>query len=183
MKATELLKEQHKEVADLFKQIEEASTEEKQLGLFEELATKLVAHDAMERQLLYPRCVDKLGMNDVLAESMVEHGIIEFGLYGAIGAVGGDEFEPRCKVLKELVEHHVEEEEDQLFSLMKDGFSAEELEELGTQLEAKFQEALKKDVNRALSDNLTAVLAGTMNPTPKNGAKKAPAKTQQTRSR
>ncbi len=172
MEATKLLKKQHEEVANLFKLIEGAGTEQEQERRFLELAITLVAHDAMEREMLYPRCVEKLGMTDILAESMVEHGVIEFGLYGALGAMGEDEFEARCTVLKELIEHHVEEEEDQLFKLMKDGFQPAELEELGTQLEAKFNEALKKDVHRALADNLSAVLAGALNPPAKPAARK-----------
>ncbi len=182
MKATDLLKQQHEEVAALFEKIEQATSEEKQLTFFEEVARKLVAHDGMERQLLYPRCVQKLGMNEVLAESMVEHGIIEFGLYGAVGAVGEDEFEARCTVLKELVEHHVDEEEKELFKMMKAGFTDEELEQLGAELEAKFNEALAKDFNRSLTENLTAVLSGTLNPTPKQPTTK-PAPRAQTRSR
>jgi hypothetical protein len=115
MKATELLEQQHEDVKDLFKRLEEGDGEAGQKKLFEELAASLVAHDAIERQIFYPACEDAMGMTDLLGEALVEHGVIEFLLYEADQAQGKKDFKFKCTVLEETVEHHVKEEEDDFF--------------------------------------------------------------------
>ena len=55
MKATDVLKEQHHEVEDLFKKLQKADIQEKR-HVFDEIAQNLVAHDAIERQIFYPAC-------------------------------------------------------------------------------------------------------------------------------
>src|SRR5688572_33319756 len=115
MKATELLKQQHDEVSRLFKAIEKTEDAAEKKSYFLELASNLVAHDGIEREIFYPACEEAMGLNDLLGEALVEHGIIEFGLYQATEAMDEDDFDFKCKVLGELVEHHVEEEEKEFF--------------------------------------------------------------------
>ena len=115
MKATELLTQQHREVARLFKAIEASEDEAEKKQLFLEVASNLVAHDGIERDTFYPACEEALGMNDLLGEALVEHGVIEFGVYQANQALGQEDFDFKVKVLSELVEHHVEEEEKEFF--------------------------------------------------------------------
>ncbi|HEY8946363.1 MAG TPA: hemerythrin domain-containing protein, partial [Polyangiaceae bacterium] len=110
MKATDLLKKQHREVRDLFKRIEKVSRNDVKRDLFEELAANLVGHDAIEREIFYPACEEELGMTDLLGEALAEHGVVEFCLYLADQAPEED-FEYKCTVLKEVLEHHIEEEE------------------------------------------------------------------------
>lgn len=172
MKATALLREQHAEVAELFEQVESAETEEEEVAIFERLAAKLTAHDAMERQVLYPQCMKKMGMNELLGEALVEHGVIEFSLYQAVDALGGEDFTYKCNVLRELVEHHVREEEGELFQLINGAFDEEDQVSLAKQMEVIYEQALKQDYRRALMQNLVQVLQGALNPQPKNGAKK-----------
>lgn len=172
MKATALLRQQHAEMADLFERVENAATEEEEVALFERLAGQLVAHDAMERQVLYPKCIDKMGMNEEIGESLVEHGLIEFGLYQAVDALGGEDFTYKCNVLYDLVMHHVEEEEDELFRLLDVAFDEDQMLVLGAELEEKYKEALAEDFRPALMKNLVGVLQGALNPAPHNGAKK-----------
>ena len=83
MKATELLTQQHAEVSRLFKASESAKSAADKKTLFLELASKLCAHDAIERQIFYPACEEVMGLSDELGEALVEHGVIELGLYQA----------------------------------------------------------------------------------------------------
>src|SRR5690349_2072775 len=84
MKATELLMKQHRLVEDLFEQFEEAGDATEKRELFAKLAQNLVAHDAIEREIFYPACEKELGSEDeVLGESLVEHGLVEFCLFRA----------------------------------------------------------------------------------------------------
>src|SRR5690606_22240641 len=92
MKATDLLKHQHREIRDLFERLERAKDDESKSELFEELATNLVAHDAIERRVFYPACEERMGMSDLRGEALVEHGLVEFSLYLADQARGEEDF-------------------------------------------------------------------------------------------
>jgi hemerythrin-like domain-containing protein len=181
MKATDLLKQQHEEVKELFEKIESASRTATKRQLFAELAANLVAHDGIERELFYPACEEEMGMTDLLGEALVEHGLVEFSLYQADQAQGEDDFEYKVKVLKEALEHHIEEEESELFPKVNRAFEKEALETLGTELEEKFEELKQGDYRTPLHSNLKQVLQGALKPSPK--AKSAPARASKARSK
>jgi len=167
MKATDLLKQQHDEVKGLFEKIETASRTATKRQLFAELAANLVAHDGIERQLFYPACEEKMGMNDLLGEALVEHGLVEFSLFQADQAQGEDDFEYKLTVLKEALEHHIEEEEKEFFPKVNRAFDKETLETLGTELEEMFDELKQGDYRAPLRSNLKQVLQGVLKPSPK----------------
>jgi hypothetical protein len=187
MKATALLREQHAEITRLFDRVEDTTTEEDEVAVFERLAAMLTAHDAMERHVLYPRCIERMGMNEQLGESLVEHGLIEFGLYQALDALGSEDFTYKCNVLSDLVLHHVKEEEDEFFLMIDDAFDEDEQLALGEELERHYEAAMAEDFRRALMQNLVGVLKGALNPPPPNGSKKprkaTPAKSERARHR
>lgn len=164
MKATDLLKQQHRHVEKLFKALESATSSAKKRKVFEELASRLVAHDAIEREIFYPACEEAMGMGDELGEALVEHGVIEFSLYEADQAIGKADFDFKCTVLKEMVEHHVEEEEKQFFPMVEKALGVEQLEELALQMEERFEEARDDDFRGPLHSNLKQVLAGAIKP-------------------
>jgi hemerythrin superfamily protein len=164
MKATELLEQQHREVEKLFKAFEREENEARQAEIFEELASTLVAHDAIERELFYPACEQSMGMSDLLGESLVEHGVIEFSLYETDQAQGRSDFEFKCTVLKEMVEHHVDEEEKDLFPKVEKAFGDDQLELLGKRMEERFEQAREEEFRLTLHENLRQVLAGTLKP-------------------
>jgi hemerythrin superfamily protein len=161
MKATQLLKSQHDEVKSLFPKIQ--STLEKggdATRLFEELAQKLVAHDAIEREIFYPACEEIEDAEDLLGEALVEHGLVEFSLYQADVALGEEHFTHKCTVLKEVLEHHIEEEEKELFPKVESKLDGASLEQLAEQMSARFQEVQKSDFRGPLLENLQQVLSG-----------------------
>ena len=164
MKATDLLEKQHEEVKNLFKRLEKGDGGGERKQLFEELAAKLVAHDAIERQIFYPACEKAVGMTDELGEALVEHGVVEFMLYEADEAQGKPEFEFKCTVLRELLEHHIEEEEDEFFPKVEKALGDERLEALGAEMEQSFEDALEEDFRAPLHKNLKQVLAGAIKP-------------------
>jgi hemerythrin superfamily protein len=175
MKATELLKQQHRDVTKLFKAFEAEKSDAKQREIFEEVAAMLVAHDAIEREIFYPACERAMGMDDELGEALVEHGVIEFCLYEADEAQAKSSFTYKVKVLSEMVEHHVKEEEKEFFPKVEDAIEEDKLEELGMKMEERFDEARADDFRAPLHENLRQVLAGTIKPKPKkmpNGARR-----------
>jgi hemerythrin-like domain-containing protein len=166
MKATELLIKQHHVVSRLFKAIEAADSDAEKTALFRDLASNLAAHDGIEREIFYPACEAAMGLNDELGEALVEHGVIEFCLYQANEAIGKPDFAFKCKVLKELVEHHVEEEEDEFFPKTEKALGADLLETLGEEMEDAFDEARQDDFQAPLYENLRQVFAGVLQPVP-----------------
>ena len=165
MKATELLKTQHEEVRGLFKRIEATEDFSQKAKLFEELATKLVGHDAIEREIFYPACEEAMGMSDQLGEALVEHGLVEFSLFQSAQAIQAkgeaqEEFDYKCTVLKEVLEHHIEEEEEEFFPQVEKAMDEQKLEDLAEEMEELFEDHTQKDFRPALYANLRQVLAG-----------------------
>jgi hemerythrin-like domain-containing protein len=138
MKATDLLQQQHRTVEALFAKIEAGESE-----ALKDLASALAAHMAIEHEFFYPEAqeVDE----DAILEAFEEHAIAETALKRALATDPEDEsFDARITVLKELISHHVEEEEGELFPQVEAEMESEDLEALGRQMEARFDEVLNK---------------------------------------
>lgn len=165
MKATDLLEEQHREVRALFKRLEEESSATEQRKLFDDIARNLVAHDAIERELFYPECEAKLGMDDMLGEALVEHGVVEFCLFEADEAKP-EHFKYKCTVLREMLDHHIDEEEDELFPKVEKALDEERLESLGEEMQTRFEAIKQSDVRIPLHENLRQVLSGAIKTQP-----------------
>ena len=147
MKATDLLKQQHRTVEALFAKIEAGEPD-----ALKDLASALAAHMAIEHEFFYPeaREVDE----DAIAEAFEEHAIAELALKRALALDPEDEaFDARVTVLKELIAHHVEEEENTLFPEVEAETSAEELEAMGARMEKRFDEVLRKGYAKVLPGN------------------------------
>lgn len=147
MKATDLLKQQHRTVEALFAKIEGGEPE-----ALKDLASALAAHMAIEHEFFYPesREVDE----DAILEAFEEHSIAETALKRALATDSDDEsFDARVKVLKELIEHHVKEEEGELFPEVEKELAVDELEALGEKMQARFDEVLKKGYAAVLPKN------------------------------
>jgi len=140
MSAIDLLESQHREVEKLFSQAEKAKDKDQKTRLFEEIADKLAVHAAIEEHHFYP-AVRAKRTEDILLESLEEHLTIKRTLADLLKIDAEDEtFEAKMKVLKEEVEHHVEEEESELFPKVKKLLSADELDALEQEMVAEQQE-------------------------------------------
>jgi len=114
MDAIEMLEEQHRDVEDLFDELESAEAADKQ-DLFDELADQLAVHAAIEEMHFYP-AVRAARTEEILLESLEEHLTIKRMLRELLQLdPRNEDFPAKVKVLKEQVEHHVKEEEDELF--------------------------------------------------------------------
>lgn len=143
MNAIEFLKSQHREVEALFEKIEEAGdgSPKERKAIFEEIALRLEGHARIEEKIFYPegREVDE----DVTLEAYEEHGVVRDLIKKISKTRPNDEtFMAKVTVLKEMVEHHVEEEENEYFPECQKEFGDEKLEELGQELEAAFEKYL-----------------------------------------
>jgi hemerythrin-like domain-containing protein len=128
----------HEEVAALMEKILDASGAERN-ELFKEMRTKLQAHADAEAKVLYKK-MEKEGEEEARSfayEGDVEHALVAELLeqLGRSRAKDGEQWTAKMTVLKELVEHHVEEEEGTGFKEASDTFDGEELEKLGERFE------------------------------------------------
>lgn len=139
--AISMLKEQHREVADLFEEFEEAKDDaEAKERLFTEIADKLVVHATIEERHFYP-AVKAKRTEDILLESLEEHLSIKRVLADLLDLDATDAtFAAKVKVLQEQVEHHVEEEEEELFPKVKKALDEDELIALAQEMAATQEE-------------------------------------------
>jgi iron-sulfur cluster repair protein YtfE (RIC family) len=146
MDALTLLTEQHEEVDGLIEEIEAADDAETKRALFEEMADRLAAHASVEEKLFYP-AVKREETQERLLESVEEHLSIKRILADMLALdVEDDVFDAKLSVLKEELEHHAhEEEEKELFPIVKKMMKKQELEELGAQMEELFEELLAEE--------------------------------------
>lgn len=134
MDAIELLEEQHNEVDALFEKIEAASDPATKKSLFEQVADALAVHATIEEKFFYPASEAKL-TDDLLLESVEEHLAVKRVITDLLSMRGSDRnFDAKCTVLKEQVQHHVEEEREALFPKVRKLLSAEKLEALGQEM-------------------------------------------------
>jgi hemerythrin superfamily protein len=146
--AIELLEGQHREVEALFAKLEKAKGEESKRRIFTEIADKLAIHATIEERHFYPAVKEKR-TEDILLESLEEHLGIKRVLADLLAVeVGDDTFEAKTKVLQEQVEHHVEEEEDDLFPKVKKLMDEETLVAIAQQMTATQEELIAEGAPR-----------------------------------
>ena len=133
-----LLKADHKKVAGIMEKID--STTERGVKtreeLFAQLKSELEVHTRIEETILYPALKEIDKTRDITFESFEEHRLVK-QLLAELDKLGKDEetWTAKFTVLKESVEHHVEEEETDMFPKATKALSREEVETLGTRLE------------------------------------------------
>ena len=137
MDAFSLLKADHEKVAGLFEQLESASGKQK-LEVFNQIRTELELHTHIEEKIFYPALEKPEETHDLTLEAYAEHDQVK-KLLQELGRARtpNEEWEAKAKVLQENVEHHVEEEETELFPKANKALGDEEIEELGAEMEAE----------------------------------------------
>ena len=145
MNAIELLKADHDKVDKLFQKIK--STEESEHPpIFEQIKAELDVHTHIEETIFYPRMMKEGDeeLQKIVKEGIEEHRQAKMFLR-EISELADDseKFEPKLKVLMEDIEHHVQEEEGEMFKMVEEQFDAAVLEELGTEMEAEKKKAMK----------------------------------------
>ena len=122
LKATSLLKEDHKKVKKLFAQFDhlEAEDSEALSALYEEVRKELQVHAQIEEEIFYPevnKAQDKEA-KELILEAHEEHKIVKTLLEELSGMTAEDPaFHAKMKVLKESVLHHAGEEEKEIFPI------------------------------------------------------------------
>lgn len=145
MNAIELLKEDHDKVDKLFQKVK-ATEESEHPAIFEQIKMELDVHTHIEETIFYPRMLEDGDeeLQDIVKEGIEEHRQAKMFLRELSNlSENSDKFEPKLKVLMEDIEHHVQEEEGEMFKMVEEQFDASVLEELGKEMEAEKKKAMK----------------------------------------
>ncbi|HJU27503.1 MAG TPA: hemerythrin domain-containing protein [Rhodanobacteraceae bacterium] len=120
--AIELLKQDHREVESMFKQLEAEDESRGKIEIAQHICLSLIVHSTIEEEIFYPAARQALDEEDreMVAEANVEHASLK-QLIADIGGSGAQDemLDARLTVLKEYVQHHVREEEQELMPAVK----------------------------------------------------------------
>jgi hypothetical protein len=149
MDALALLKEDHEKAKKLMEEI--AATTERGVKTREEkwttLVKELTIHENIEEEIFYPALHEHPKLKDIVLEALEEHHLVDDIVEQLKDTPFEDEhWSAKFKVAKENVEHHIEEEEGPMFSKVRQEFSKDELEELGSRMEASKREQMQEEM-------------------------------------
>lgn len=154
--AIELLKEDHETVRTLLKQLTDTTErgEKKRKQLLEKIAREVKIHAKIEEEIFYPAFKDANGKDHdkMFYEAIEEHRAVEELVLPDLENTdpATPRFSGRAKVLKELIEHHADEEEDEMFPQARKAMSKEQLQELGDRMHRRKQELKQQEDEPAL---------------------------------
>ena len=130
-----LLKEQHDEAKQLFKQLEKAEGA-KASQLWSELKTKLTRHEELEEKYFYPELRKSKTTEELTLEAYQEHHVMDLLIEEISALKPTDEaFQPKVTVLQENTEHHIEEEEHELFPKVRKIWDVKKRTEVGAKMQ------------------------------------------------
>ena len=140
--AISLLKKDHREVEGWFDEYEQLDDEGEKLELFNRIALALKVHTRIEEEIFYPETRADVE-EDLLDEAYVEHDGAK-KLIAEIEAMAPDAplYDAKVKVLGEYINHHVQEEEKEMFPEARDADL--DLKTLGEQLARRKEELMAK---------------------------------------
>ncbi len=149
MDVLQLLKEDHDKIKKILTHLE--STTDRGVKTREEFYTKVRAelqvHEAIEEEILYPALKEHPKAKDLVLEAYEEHNVVDM-VIAEIDALPYDDetWGAKLTVMRENVEHHIGEEESEMFEQCRNVFDRDELAELGDRMEAR-----KEELQRAMA--------------------------------
>jgi len=144
MDAITLLKTDHDKVKKLLTELE--STTERGVKtrseLFSTIKAELTVHEIIEEEIFYPELKAHPKAQDIVLEAFEEHHVVDL-LMGELESldVSDETWGAKALVMKENIEHHIEEEEGEMFTQARRVFDKEELENLGERMAARKESA------------------------------------------
>lgn len=144
MDAFELLKNDHAKVSSLFDRIEPATDATTRQQLFAQLKQELDLHAHIEETVLYPALKAIAETRDITEEGYEEHQEVK-DLLAELEETPADseEWSDMIMELRENVEHHVEEEEGEMFTKAREVLTEQQIKEIGTRMATEKQQQQK----------------------------------------
>lgn len=140
--AIALLKQDHEKVRTLLGSLERA-TGPRRAKLLAQIDRELKVHTTIEEEIFYPAFREAATKKDdqvMVYEAVQEHHMVDLALPEAGEGENNEDLRAKAKVVKELVEHHADEEEDDMFPRARKLFGREELRALGERMAARKKE-------------------------------------------
>lgn len=150
MNAIDLLTDDHETVKGILTRLTESTERavKTRTELLQKLEMEVTIHTQLEEQILYPAFKEAGGKEEVKMyhEAKEEHRAVDSLVLPDLKATdpASLEFSGRAKVCKELLEHHIEEEEEEMFAKARELFDEARLEEMGQQM-TELKNRLKKE--------------------------------------
>ena len=159
--AIALLKTDHAAVKKLFESEKNLTRQDgkKKEAIFNQIKAALTVHATIEEEIFYPavKAARAKNVKDEVREAYEEHKQIKSLLAQIAGVTYSDEtYDMKIKVLRENVEHHVKEEETEMFPDAKRFLGEKRLMELGAQLEARKLQLEKNPTSKPALGNQPA---------------------------
>lgn len=144
MDAFEMLKNDHAKVSSLFDKLEPATDATTRMQLFTQLKQELDIHAHIEETFLYPALKQAAETREITEEAYEEHQEVK-DLLAELETTpaDGEEWGDLLLELRENVEHHVEEEEGEMFQHARTVLSEQQINEIGAQMAAEKQQKQK----------------------------------------
>lgn len=145
MDAVAMLKADHRKVEEIFEAFEKARGADRKRKLAEQACLELKVHTAIEEEIFYPACRGRIE-DDLLDESYVEHDAAKT-MINEIEAGGPDEafYDAKVKVLSEMIEHHVKEEEQRVEGMFSQARGAGlDMDDLADRMRARKMTAMEE---------------------------------------
>jgi hypothetical protein len=137
MDAISLLKADHDKVKKMLAEGEETTerAEKTRTELFEKLKAEMLIHERIEEEIFYPALRSHPKAKEIVLEGYEEHHVVD-EIMGELEAtdVTDETWGAKFKVMKENIEHHIEEEEGEMFKTARGVFETDELEQLGARM-------------------------------------------------
>ena len=144
MDAIALLKADHDKVKKILAEGERTTErgEKTRTELFATLKGEMIVHERIEEEIFYPTLKEHPKAREIVLEGFEEHHVVDEIMSELESTDVTDEtWGAKFKVMKENIEHHIEEEEGEMFKQARAVFDRQELEELGTRMEELKQRA------------------------------------------
>ncbi|CAN5336818.1 hemerythrin domain-containing protein [soil metagenome] len=137
MDAISLLKADHDKVKKILAEGEETTerAEVTRTDLFAKIKAEMLIHERIEEEIFYPALKAHPKAKDIVLEGYEEHHVVD-EIMGELETlpVTDETWGAKFKVMKENIEHHIEEEEGEMFKTARQVFDADELESLGARM-------------------------------------------------
>ncbi|HVM34660.1 MAG TPA: hemerythrin domain-containing protein [Actinomycetota bacterium] len=144
MDPLKMLEDDHETVKKILGDLEDTTERavKSRTELFGRLEREMRVHEVLEEEILYPALKEHDKAKDLALEGYEEHHVVDT-IMGEMRDVSVEDetWTAKFSVMKENIEHHIEEEEGEMFPKAREIFSADELEEMGERMAARRKEA------------------------------------------
>ena len=147
MNAITLLEEDHAKMRKLLDELE--STTERgvktRTDLFATIKGELTVHEIIEEEIFYPALKEHPKTKEIALEGYEEHHVVDTVMAEIEGVAYDDEkWGAKFSVMKENLEHHIEDEEGEMFKQARQVFDQDELTQLGESMKARREDLIRQ---------------------------------------